>query len=188
MPKAIKYLISMKRLPLLLLMLSVGVFITFRTLGTTGKATPPTKYERILQTVGAMLREGHFSPKEINDDFSKTVFHKFLEDLDPDKNILLQEDLAALKRHETRVDDEIKGASVEFVFDAAKIFNKRIEEVAKEYKDLLSKPFDFTADENFFTDPKKIDFAATPAQRREMWRKRLKYMVLDRYVELQDIQ
>jgi carboxyl-terminal processing protease len=55
-------------------------------------------------------------------------------------------------------------------------------------KDILSKPFDFTVDENFVTDPKKIDFAAGENQRREMWRKRLKYMVLDRYVELQDIQ
>jgi carboxyl-terminal processing protease len=188
MPKAIKYLISMKRLPLLLLMLSAGIFLTFRTLGTTGKAEPPTKYERILQSVGEMLKQGHYSPKDINDNFSKIVFKKFLEELDPEKNILMQEDFVALKRHETRVDDEIKGAPVEFFTDAAKIFNKRIEEVAKEYKDILSKPFDFTVDENYITDSKKVDFAASESQRREMWRKRLKYMVLDRYVELQDIQ
>ena len=178
----------MKRLPLLLLMLSAGIFLTFRTLGTTGKAAPPTKYERILQSVGEMLKQGHYSPKDINDNFSKIVFKKFLEELDPEKNILMQEDFVALKRHETRVDDEIKGAPVEFFTDAAKIFNKRIEEVAKEYKDILSKPFDFTVDENYVTDPKKFDFAADNSQRREMWRKRLKYMVLDRYVELQDIQ
>lgn len=178
----------MKRLPLLLLMLSAGIFLTFRTLGTSGKAAPPSKYERILQSIGEMLRQGHYSPKDINDDFSKIVFRKFLEDLDPDKNILLQEDFATLKKHETRVDDEIKGAPIEFFTDASKIFNKRIEEIAKTYKDILSKPFDFTADENFLTDSKKIDFAANASQRSEMWRKRLKYMVLDRYVELQDIQ
>ena len=178
----------MKRLPLLLLMLSAGIFLTFRTLGTTGKAAPPSKYERILQSIGEMLKQGHYSPKDINDDFSKVVFGKFLEELDPDKNILMKEDLIALKRHETRVDDEIKGAPVEFFTDAAKIFNRRIEEVAKDYKEILSKPFDFTVDETFVTDSKKIDFATGQAERREMWRKRLKYMVLDRYVELLDIQ
>ena len=125
MPKALKYLISMKRLPLLLLMLSAGVFLTFRTLGTTGKSAPPTKYERILQNVGEILKQGHYSPKDINDEFSKTVFKKFLEDLDPDRSILMQQDIAALKKHETRVDDEIKGAPVEFFSDAAKLFNKR---------------------------------------------------------------
>src|SRR5688572_22847516 len=188
MPKALKYLISMKRLPLLLLMLSAGIFLTFRTLGTTGKSGPPSKYERILQSVGEMLKQGHYSPKDINDNFSKIVFRKFLEDLDPDRNILMHEDLVALKKHETRVDDEIKGAPVELFTDAAKLFNKRIEEVAKVYKDILSKPFDFAVDETFVTDAKKIDFAAGENQRREMWRKRLKYMVLDRYVELQDSQ
>src|SRR5215207_7791692 len=168
MPKAIKYLISMKRLPLLLLMLSAGIFLTFRTLGTTGKTAPPTKYERILQSIGEMLKQGHYSPKDINDNFSKVVFKKFLEELDPDKNILLQEDIVALKKHETRVDDEIKGAPVEFFSDAAKLFNKRIEDVAKVYKDILSKPLDFTTDENFITDSKKIEFASGEAQRREM--------------------
>ena len=178
----------MKRLPLLLLMLSAGVFLTFRTLGTTGKSAPPTKYERILQNVGEILKQGHYSPKDINDEFSKTVFKKFLEDLDPDRSILMQQDIAALKKHETRVDDEIKGAPVEFFSDAAKLFNKRVEEVAKVYKELLAKPFDFTIDENFVTDSKKLEFANSDNQRREQWRKRVKYMVLDRYVELQDAQ
>ena len=178
----------MKRLHLLLLMLGAGIFLTFRTLGTTGRAVPPTKYERILQSVGEMLMQGHYSPKQINDDFSKIVFKKYLEDLDPDKNIFTQQDIDALRRHETRVDDEIKGAPVEFFQDAAKLFNKRIEEAAKIYKDILAKPFDFTTDEKIVTDSKKLNFASTEEQRREMWRKRLKYMTLDRYVELQDIQ
>src|SRR5215211_4500045 len=110
MPKAIKYLFSMKRLPLLLLMLTAGIFVTFRTLGTTGKVPPPTKYERILQSVGEMLTQGHYSPKDINDNFSKTVFSKYLEELNPDKDILMQQDVQALKKYETKIDDEIKGA------------------------------------------------------------------------------
>jgi carboxyl-terminal processing protease len=178
----------MKRLPLLLLMLSAGIFLTFRTLGTTGKSAPPTKYERILQNVGELLKQGHYSPKDINDEFSKKVFKKFLEDLDPDRSILMQQDITALKRHETRVDDEIKGAPVEFFLEAAKLFNKRVEEAAKVYHELLSKPFDFTVDENFVTDPKKLEFSSNDNQRREHWRKRIKYMTLDRYVELQNEQ
>ena len=35
-------------------MLSAGIFLTFRTLGTSGKSAPPSKYERILQSVGEM--------------------------------------------------------------------------------------------------------------------------------------
>ena len=40
-----------------------------------------------------MLTEAHYSPKDINDDFSRKIFKKFLNDLDPDKNIFLQSDM-----------------------------------------------------------------------------------------------
>src|SRR5688500_16118372 len=109
MPPAIKYLLDMKRLPLLLLMLAGGIFLTIRTLGTENP-DPPTKYQKILQSVGEMLRQGHFDPQEINDDFSKKVYHKYFGELDPDKNILLQEDIRSLRKYETRLDDEMTGA------------------------------------------------------------------------------
>ncbi|MBD0331218.1 MAG: carboxy terminal-processing peptidase [Chitinophagaceae bacterium] len=175
----------MKRLPLLIAMLAGGIFLAFNTMGT-GKSSPPSKYERILQTVGELLSQGHYSPKEINDDFSKKVFRKYLEEVDQEKNIFLQQDINVLRKYETKIDDEIKGAPVEFFLAAGKIFNTRLEEAAKIYKEILSKPFDFTVDEIIVTDPKKYDFPATDAQRREYWRKRLKYLALDRFVELQD--
>jgi carboxyl-terminal processing protease len=175
----------MKRLPLLLTMVAVCVFLTMRSLGT-GPTTPPSKYERILQTVGEMIRQGHYSPKDINDDFSKKVFAKYFEQMDPEKNIFLQEDLKALSRHETRIDDEIKGAPVEFFLDVSKVFNKRLDAVSKLQDELLSKPFDFTTNETYLADPKKLKYPSSAAEQREAIRKKLKYMVLERYVELQE--
>ncbi|MBD0299691.1 MAG: PDZ domain-containing protein, partial [Nitrososphaera sp.] len=168
-------------------MLAVGIFLTFRTLGTD-KTPPPTKYERILQSIGIILSQGHYSPKDINDAFSKKVFSKYLETIDPNKNIVMQQDVEELRKYETRIDDEIKGAPVEFFLAVSKVFNSRIEEAAKLYKEILSKPFDFTTDEYVITDSKKLQFPATEAQRRDSWRKRLKYLTLDRFVELQDIR
>ncbi len=187
MPSAIKYLLDMKRLPLLLLFLAVGIFVTIRTLGTEN-SDPPTKYQKILQSVGEMLRQGHFDPQDINDDFSKKVFSKYFEEMDPDKNILMQEDIKSLKKYDTRLDDEMKGAPVEFFLEVSKLFNKRIEESSLIYKDILSKPFDFTVNENIITDRKKTVFAKTTGERREIWRKKLKYLTLDRYVELLDLR
>ncbi len=100
----------MRRLPLLLVMLAGGIFLAFQTLGT-GKSNPPTKYERILRNVGEMLTQGHYSPKDINDAFSKKVFEKYFEDLDPNKNIFLKQDIESMRKYQNRIDDEIKGAT-----------------------------------------------------------------------------
>lgn len=185
MRKAIKYLINMKRLPLLIVMVIAGVFLAFNTLGNS-PSTPPGKYERILQMVGEYLRQGHFSPKDINDEFSKKVYAKYFEELNPDRNMFLQEDVNSLTQFSTKLDDEIKGAPVQFFMEAGKIFNKRAEEAAIIYKDILSKTFDFTVKESIITNPKKVNFPSSDAERKEMWRKRLKYLALQRYTDLLD--
>src|SRR5690606_10572755 len=50
--------------------------------------------------------------------------------------------------------------------------------------DILSKPFDFTINEEVDLDSDRIDFAATKAEHNEMWRKYLKYLTLERYVDM----
>ena len=184
MRNAFKYLTNMKRLPIVLLILVAGIFFTIQTLGSDGN--PPSRYERIMKNVAEMLSQGHYSPQEINDEFSKKVFTKYIEQLDSDKNILLKSDVDALRKHETRVDDELKGAPVQFFLDAAEIFNKRMEEASTIYHDILSKPFDFKIREDVDMDAERIDFSANNAERKEMWRKRLKYLTLERYVDLLD--
>src|SRR5688572_10488837 len=97
MQKALKYIFDMKRFPIILALVLTGVFFTVRTVGRTN-ANPPSKYEKILQLVGAILTQGHFNPKEINDDFSRKIFSRFFENLDPEKNIFLASDIKSLEK------------------------------------------------------------------------------------------
>jgi carboxyl-terminal processing protease len=186
MSKVIKYMFSKRSLPILLLVMACGIFIAFRTLGTN--EAPPTRYEKILRTVGEMLEQIHYSPKHINDKFSKEIFQKYLKAVDPDKNIFFQSDIDNLRKFENRIDDEILGAPVQFVPAVSELLKKRIAETEKVYKELLSQPFDFTKDETVVIDPDRLSFPKTENDRKEAWRKRIKYMVLERYADLLDIQ
>jgi carboxyl-terminal processing protease len=189
MPGAIKYLLNMKRLPVLIMMVIAGTFLAFKTMGKgNNDPNPPSKYEDILRLVGKMLADAHYSPQNINDAFSKKVFTKFMGDLDPEKNIYLQSDLDALKKYENRVDDELKGAPVEFFLAAGKSFNTRIEETAVMYKDILAQPFDFTVDEDVELDGDKLKQPVTQAEKKERWRKKLKYLTLERYSDMLDVR
>jgi carboxyl-terminal processing protease len=191
MPNALKYLLNMKRLPIVIMMVVAGSFLAFKTMGTGTRTTsinPPSKYEQILKLVGEMLSQAHYSPQDINDDFSKKVFKKFITDLDPDKNMYLQSDMEALKAFETKIDNEIKGSPVEFFLAAGKIFNKRMEESAVMYREILAKPFDFTTDEEVNLDADKLNYTTTNAESKDRWRKKLKFMTLERYVDLVDIR
>ena len=179
----------MKRLPIVILMVVAGSFLAFKTLGNGARNTsvnPPTKYEKILKLVGEMLSQAHYSPQQLNDAFSKKVFNKFLTDLDQEKNFYLQSDINALKKYETTIDEEIKGAPVEFFLAAGKVFNTRMEEASKMYTEILSMPFDFTTDEDVVLDGDKLNYTATDADRKDRWRKKMKFMTLERYIDLMD--
>ena len=180
-------MVNKRNLPILLIILAGGVFVAFRSLGFGGN--PPSKYERILRNVGEMLSEIHYSPKNIDDNFSKEIFKKYLEQVDMEKNILLQSDVDALGKYQTTIDDEILGKQpIEFVPAVTAIFKKRMAEAENIYKEILAKPFDFTKDEEGDFNYDKMSFPKSEADRVEAWRKRLKYLTLERYADMIDVR
>jgi carboxyl-terminal processing protease len=188
MLKVLKYMINKRNLPIVLLILAGGVFVAGRTLGRGGN--PPTRQERILHNVGEYLEQIHYSPKPIDDKFSGEVFDKYVKEVDPEKDVFLQADVDDLKsRYGNKIDDEILGTStIQFVPAVTDIYKKRLLETQAIYKDILSKPFDFTVKEDFNQNYDDLKFPATDADRREAWRKRLKYLTLERYSDLLEQQ
>ncbi len=178
-------MMSKKVLPVLLILLVGGLLWAFTSSGKNGDDAK-ARQERLLTMVGSILEKNHYDPKKIDDNFSKAIFKNFLNDLDPDKNLFLQSDITTLKKYETEIDDEIHGADLQFFPAVITIYKQRLAETPAIYKDILSKPFNFTTDEKVQLDPDKLSYPANDAARKEQWRKRLKYLTLERYVDLQN--
>ncbi len=107
--------------------------------------------------------------------------------LDPDKNIFLQSDIKELKKFETRIDDELHGAPMQFFTAANVIYQKRLGEVSGLYKDHPCHPVSIIhVDETVIIDGDKLDFPANETARKDSWRKKLKYLALERYADLLD--
>lgn len=178
---------SKRFIPVLVALILGGLFITYAVNGKgENKEEPQAKYQRILRNVGIVLEQGHYSPKKIDDAFSKAVMENFLKTLDPDKYVFLEDDITALRKYETRIDDEIHGAELRSFYEVAKVYNKRLDEAEAIYKDILSKPFDFSKKEVYETDGEKKQYPASTEERYNHSRKRLKYFVLTRLVSLQE--
>ena len=179
---------SKKFIPVLIILILGSLFIGYGVMGRSDDHNndPKTKYQRILQNVGIVLEQGHYNPKKIDDQFSREVLKKFEDDLDPDKYIFLQKDIDGFKKYEDRIDDEIHGAPLQSFYAVSDTYLKRIDEVAASYKDILKHRFDFTKEESLQTDGDKRNYPKTIEERNDYGRKRLKYLVLVRYVDLQE--
>ncbi len=179
-------MMSKKFIPVLLVLTAASLFLAFQTQGRSDKDNPKSKYIRILRNVGVLLEQGHYSPKKIDDNFSKDVLKKFVNDLDNDRNIFLQGDIDEMKKFDNKIDDEIHGAELISFYSINEVYLKRLNETSVLYKDILAKPFDFTKEENVQLDREKLSNPKNEAERKEIWRKRLKYMTLSRYADLQE--
>lgn len=146
------------------------------------------KEEAIDQILMQSLNSVHYSPQVIDDNFSEKVFKLYLQRLDYNKKFLIQADVDELKAYDKLIDDDINKASFAFFDKSFDIINARVEEAKAYYTDILSKPFDFTTEENIQLDAEKLTYAKDRAALREEWRKSLKYQTLARVVEMMDNQ
>jgi carboxyl-terminal processing protease len=187
MQKIADFIMSKKFIPVVLVLTIASVFIAFTSQGKGDKSdNPKSKYAKVLRNVGILLEEGHYSPKKIDDAFSKQVLAKYIKDLDDDKNIFLQSDVDGFKKFDDRIDDEIHGSDLKSFYAINDVYTKRRDESFIIIKDILNKPFDFNVNENVQTNRDKTNFVKTDAERKELWRKQIKFDVLGRFVSLQE--
>lgn len=180
MQKIAQFMMSKKFIPVILILTAGSLFLAFQTQGKSDRDNPKSKYTKIIRHVGLLLEQGHYSPKAIDDQFSKLVLKKFIQELDGDKNVFLQSDIESFKKFENKIDDEIHGAELISFFSISDVYINRLKETAGLYTDILSKPFDFLKAEEVMLDREKLNNPKTESERKSIWRKRLKYLTLER--------
>ena len=161
-----------------------AVFFAFKTTEKQNGESPEIRHRKLLSTIGHLLETEHYSPRKIDDDFSKDVFKEYLKALDPEKNIFLQSDIEALRVYETKLDDEIHGAPILFQPATSVIYEKRVIEARKVFETIIESPFDFSIDDSVLLD---VDVKLAPLNendRNTYWHQILKYKTLDRFVNL----
>lgn len=171
-----------------LIVTALAVFFSFRYIGGEGKEGNETENKTILNTVMAVLEQGHFAPRPVDDAFSQSVYDKTLENLDYEKKFFLQSDIDALSGFRNKIDDQIKDNSLEFFDNVNNLFTARVSGAEKYYKEILQKPFTFNGNEEIELDGKKVSYAKDEAALKARWENYLKYRVLAKYEDLKDAE
>jgi carboxyl-terminal processing protease len=133
----------------------------------------------LLKAVNISLQNAHYDPVELNDQFSERAFNLYLENLDGNKRLLLQEDVDQLSVYKTEIDNQVSDGTYEFFNASLEVIDKRIDETEKYFNEILQKPFNFEIEEEVsFADD--LPYAETSEELKDRWRKYLKYSVLTR--------
>lgn len=153
-----------------------------------GNSGDPEKDKLLLELLTFVIEKGHYSPADIDDNFSKGVYKDYIAALDPSKRFFLQSDIDEFSKYETKIDDEINDKDLTFFDLTYNRLMKRMAESKEFYKGALSKPFNYDDNEEINTDYEKLPYAKDASDLKERWRKQVKLSALSNLVEKQKIQ
>ncbi|WP_396163501.1 carboxy terminal-processing peptidase [Flavobacterium sp.] len=152
------------------------------------KKSDPEKDKLLLELLTMVLERGHYSPVAIDDAFSKKVYAKYLDGIDPTKRFFLQTDIEEFSKYELQIDDMIKRKDLTFFNLTNSRLLQRMEECRAIYEEVLAAPFDFTAHENINVDYEKLPYAKNKKELIDRWRKQLKLQALSTITDKQKLE
>ena len=166
----------------------VAFFILLSSFTTNPVNNDPKKDKVLISVINYMLTNGHYLPKDLDDDFSEHVFKSFTEGLDPSKRYFTQEDIAEFSQYKYLIDNQLKKADLAFYHLVYGRFTEKIKSAKKYYGQILAQPFNFNKRESINIDYEKAAFPKNESELIDNWRKQLKLNTLSRIQEKQDLE
>lgn len=141
--------------------------------------SPEIQHSIASKRVTNRFTRSHYKHINLNDNFSKKMFERYLEMLDYNRNIFTQKDIDGFAKWSTELDDQLKEGNNKIAFD---VYNLAMEKRYERYQyalSLLDKEIKFDTNESIEVDRSKAPWPKNVDELNELWRKHVKYDALN---------
>lgn len=148
------------------------------------KPVQPSKTDRLVTlSVRSLLERQHISGKPIDDTASERCLETLLKNFDPIKLYFLQGDVDEFSASRKSLDELFRSGDLTFAYKFFDRFLQRVQERSATALQMVDAEHDFTVDEEMVRERDAAQYAKTPEEAAENWRKRVKFELM---VELAD--
>ncbi|MBC7916108.1 MAG: carboxy terminal-processing peptidase [Pyrinomonadaceae bacterium] len=141
--------------------------------------SPEPQQQIIAKELVKVMENYNYKRVKINDSLSSVIFDSFLKRLDPSRNYLLASDVKEFEQYRTQLDDQLREGDLSFLFKIFNTFQKRYNERIKFSITQIDKPVDFSQNEIYVYNREKLPWLSSTAEADDLWRKRIKYDLLN---------
>ncbi|KHT63700.1 carboxy-terminal protease [Photobacterium gaetbulicola] len=149
------------------------------TLSDLPQLEPEKQHATASKRVASRFTRSHYKQFSLDDEFSSSVFTRYIEMLDFNKSFLTASDIRQFEKWENQLDDQLKRGDTSAAFD---IFNTLLKRRYDRYQyalTLLDREITFDSDEDMVLDRSEMDWAKDRNELNEIWRQRVKYDALN---------
>lgn len=146
-------------------------------------AAPPRKYDEdelrlVSRLASRVLIKNHYRGDAPDANMSHRLYEEFVKVLDPGRMLFTAADLAGFEARKDGLCRQMMNGDWRFASELYDLYRRRHREFREFAAEYLKHDIDFTKDEYFRTDRSKASRPVDDAERRELWRLRLKNDVL----------
>ena len=146
-------------------------------------AAPPRKYtanelKLIARLASRVLIENHYRGDPPDRNMSRRLYEEYVKALDPGRIYFSDADLAGFEARRDGLCRQLMDGDYKFALELYALYRVRSREFRRFAAEYLKHDIDFTTDEFFPTDRSKAVRPANDAERRELWRLRIKHDIL----------
>ena len=136
--------------------------------------TSEPQHKTASQRIARRFEKSHYKAFELDDNFSKNVFDRYIETLDFNRLFFTAQDIQALEKWQYQIDDQLRQGNLTAAYD---IYNHSVKQRVDRYTYaliLLDDEIKFDQNESILIDRSEQPWAKNEAELNELWRKRVK--------------
>ena len=136
------------------------------------------KMSTIMVSVKNTMSYLHYSPKPMNEAYSKEVYKHYFEMVDPAKRYFLQTDMDEFAKHEAKLNDYLGAGDLVFFKLTTDRLLQRVDEIDLMTKEIFKSPINLDKEDNFILDAKNKKYSKDKKELYAEWVKYVKFNIL----------
>ncbi len=130
------------------------------------------------------LKQLHFQPVSIDDDFSTKAFDLYMDRLDSGKRWLTQQDIQQMKKYRTKIDDEAEAGTYELFDLSVELIKKSIDKTQAYYREAIDQSTDLNRSDRIELDGEKKTVAKNDEELKARWKKMIAYEIMTELADM----
>jgi carboxyl-terminal processing protease len=141
--------------------------------------TPDEQQSLVCKEIVALIENYNYKKLTLNDSISGVILDKYVKALDPYRSYFLASDIKDFEQFRTTLDDQFRIGDLSAPFYIFNVYSKRYNETLDYAMAHIKDKYDFNQNDSYVFDREKMPWVTTTADLNEIWKKRVKYELIN---------
>ncbi|MFN0291412.1 carboxy terminal-processing peptidase [Pedobacter helvus] len=140
---------------------------------------PDEQQSLVAKEVVGLIENYNYKKIKLNDSISSIIFDRYIKALDPSKYYFLESDIKEFEANRFSLDDDLRIGDLSAPFYIFNVYLKRYNERVDYSVSQIKNKYDFSQNDTYVYDREKMPWIKSTAELNDIWKKRVKYELVN---------